>query len=381
MNICVKLWAHLVSTGVIAAGLVFPGILWGGDEGSRPEPDRPGVVNANDPSGDTKSKSGANSPTQGDETVPGKSASEHRPIPRPVQRRIGELDWHTDYPAAYRAAEQAGQQLLILFLEPAAMENSPFLVGVLARPELKADLTKVTRVILSTHAVLPSTQLAEKSPSPDRPQTEGTIPTQPAAGGVQQAAGQAAVRPQRLLNHVSFAFLYGQSGLAVLDLADKKAPTFGRVISAHPFSGRVAYGWSQVQTILHLPRGTVTQRAMIFALREQPERPQSVYGQFHPYLGEQALASSQLMAQYGSVGHHDWGTRSANIMAVTGSSPFEVAAVSFGAPQLIDAAFEIVQNWKGSGAHWGGIASPSRVYGYDMAPAGGVWYGTGLFAN
>ncbi len=166
-----------------------------------------------------------------------------------------------------------------------------------------------------------------------------------------------------LLQTSSFAYLYGGAGLAVLDLSSDKSPTFGQVISAHAFSGRQAYGVQAVQTILTLPPGTVTQRALVYAMRMHPERPQSVWGSAHPVLMQHARLSSQLMVQYGSVGHHDWGNRLSQIGSQAGLSPFEVAASSYGASPLIDAAFELVQNWRGSPAHWGACRHRSGTSG------------------
>lgn len=266
-------------------------------------------------------------------------------------RRVGRLDWHTDYTTAYRAA-LAGKRSLFLVFHDTGATSDRFEREVLSRPELEPALAKVERALIPTTATVVTAQTA-----PD-------------------------AKPSVLLRTSSFAYLYGGPGIAVLDLASNKSPTFGRVISAHSFSGRQAYGTHAVDTILSLPPGTVTQRALVYALRMHPERPQSVWGAAHPVLMQQALVSSQLMVQYGSVGHHDWGNRLAQIGSQAGLSPFEVAASSYGASPLIDAAFELVQNWRGSPAHWGGMASPQRHFGYDMVQSpSGVWYGTGLFAN
>lgn len=267
-----------------------------------------------------------------------------------VMRRVGGLDWFTDYSAAYRDAQAGGRQLFVVFYDPrSTVQRDNYERETLARPELATALAKVTRAVIPTDATLP---------------------------GVGDA------KPQRVLASSAFNWLAGGSGLAVVDLADKRSPTFGSVISAHPFSGRMYYGVQATETILSLPPGTMTQRAMVFALRMHPERPQSVWGSAHPTLMYQSLAASQLMAQYQSVGHHNWGGRLAEIQSQSSLSPFEVAAVSFGAANPIDAAAEIVQNWRGSGAHWGGISSPQRWYGYDMVQGpSGLWYGNGLFAN
>ncbi len=268
-----------------------------------------------------------------------------------LPRRIGRLDWHTDYATAYRAA-LTGKRLLLLVFRDAGPSGDRFEAEVLARPELEPALKNIERAAIPTTA------------------TVVTSTTDPHA------------KPAVLLQTSSFAYLYGGAGIAVLDLASDKSPTFGQVISAHAFSGRQAYGVQAVETILTLPAGTVTQRALVYAMRMHPERPQSVWGSAHPVLMQHARLSSQLMVQYGSVGHHDWGNRLSQIGSQAGLSPFEVAASSYGASPLVDAASELVQNWRGSPAHWGGMSSPQRHFGYDMVQGpSGIWYGTGLFAN
>jgi hypothetical protein len=279
------------------------------------------------------------------------TTSDVKTAPPVALRRIGRLDWHTDYATAYRAA-LAGKRSLFLVFQDAGGAGDRFERDVLSRPELEVALTKVERAVIPTTATVVTAQAGPNT------------------------------KPAVLLQTSSFAYLYGGAGIALLDLASDKSPTFGQVISAHAFSGRQAYGTHAVDTILSLPPGTVTQRALVYAMRMHPERPQSVWGAAHPVLMQQALVSSQLMVQYGSVGHHDWGNRLAQIGSQAGLSPFEVAASSYGASPLIDAAFELVQNWRTSPAHWGGMSSPQRHFGYDMVQSpSGIWYGTGLFAN
>jgi hypothetical protein len=319
-----------------------------------------GVVPASATSPAVESKSPLVKPTEKPSTAPEKNATENSspkapvtaPVTTPVAvlRRVGGLDWFTDYSAAYRDAEAGGRQLLVVFHDPrSTVQRDNFEREVLARPELATALAKVSRAMVPTDATLP---------------------------GVGDA------KPQRVLASSVFNWLGGGAGLAVVDLADRRTATFGSVISVHPFSGRMYYGVQATETILSLPPGTMTQRAMVFALRMHPERPQSVWGSAHPTLMYHSREASQLMAQSESVGHHNWGGRLAQIQSQSSLSPFEVAAVSFGAPNPIDAASEIVQNWRGSGAHWGGISSPQRWFGYDMVQGpSGRWYGNGLFAN
>jgi len=265
-------------------------------------------------------------------------------------RRLGNLDWHVDYATAYREAQAQRKMLFILFRD----NRNPKIADsyerdVLSREELQPHLKNVTRVILP---------LDTQSPAAD---------------------GE---KPVRLLDHSSFGFMYQRQGIAVMDLTDAKSPWYGKVVSAHPFTSGLHYTVRSTSIVLGLPKGTVTQRALIYAVRMHPGAPQCASGQCNPFVLEQCHRSSQLMAQSGAVGHHDWGTRSAQVSAATGRMPMEVAASSFGSSMLIDAATEIVQNWQGSPTHWGMMIPPATIFGFDMVRSpNGAWFGTGIFAN
>lgn len=265
-------------------------------------------------------------------------------------RTLGRLEWFTAYQDGYRQAVKDKSQLLIFFRDEREKKVADaFERDVLANKELEAALSKVVRVIVPVGA---------KEPNP--------------------AAKTAGVR---LLDHGSFEHMYHRQGLAVIDLTDEKSNLYGMVISAHPFTAGLHYTVRSVTTILGLPRGTVTQRALIYAVRIHPAMPPSTNGTFSPAMVKQAHRNSVLMSQYGSVGHHDWGTRSAEATAETGRSPTEAAAMAMN-PHLIDAATELVNMWQGSPSHWVMVGSPALLYGYDMYRApGGSWYGTGVFAN
>jgi hypothetical protein len=273
------------------------------------------------------------------------------PIGDISERMIGELTWHTDYAAAYEEARQGKKMLFIFFRD----ESRPHIADsyerdVLSQSQLRDRLTGVVRVVLPLDVATPGKPL------------ENDV--------------------ARLLDHAAFAFMYKRQGIAMLDLTDKHSPHFGQVVSAHPFSQGRYYTVRGTELVLGLPRGTITQRTLIWAVREHAAGPLSTTGKCHDALLQQANRHSQLQAQYESVGHHDWGTRYNEVAAATGMSASEVAASSWGAQTLVEAAQQIVQSWAGSGAHWGMVANPQANYGYDMVKAAsGTWYGTGIFAN
>jgi len=267
------------------------------------------------------------------------------------RRKIGELDWHTDYSTAFREARSEGKMLFLFFRD----EANPRLADiyekdVLASPELSEPLSKVVRVAVPLTAV--------------RPFRIPELPDEP------------------LLAHDSFKYMYGQQGLAMVDLAGRDSEHYGQVVSAHPFSAGRHYTVRSTRIVLGLPAGSITQRTLIYAVRLHPAAPLSTTdGKCHGYLCQKARQSSQLMAMYGSVGHHDWGTRSGEIAFQTGRTAQEVAAMS-GNRSLIGAAVEVVDQWYGSPSHWGIMSAPAAIFGYDLVrDSAGNWWGTGLFAN
>lgn len=264
--------------------------------------------------------------------------------------KIGDLEWHTNYTAAYKQARDERKMLFLFFRD----EQKPqlgdiYLNDVLTNADLYEPLSDVVRVVLSVETERPL-----------------RIPEEPGL---------------TLLSHSAFKFMYGRQGIAVIDLTDPESDLYGHVVSAHPFSPGKHYTTRGTKLVLGLPTGTVTQRALIYAVRLHPAAPVSTTdGKCHGFLCEQARQSSKLMATYEAVGHHDWGFRSGEIAVKTGKSAQEVAAVS-GNRSLIDAAIEVVDMWYGSPAHWSIMSSPATIFGYDLVRApSGNWYGTGIFA-
>lgn len=297
-------------------------------------------------------------PNQSEEQVPSEpgAVKEDQPAPvapakpAPAVRLIGELPWHIDYSAAYRQANTEHKQLLLFFRnEKDLLTAGQLEQNVLSRPELKEPLSKFVRVVLFTNTTAP----VDKNAKPDS-------------------------KPVKLLDYTCFSHMQGQPGLAIVDLLDKNDFLFGKCISAHPFTSNTLNSVGSVKILLELPRGTITQRTLTYVLRTHPEQPASVWGQGHPYLFDQCRHASQLMVNYGSVGHHDWGTRSAQVGGQFGSSPMEVASMGSG-NTLFEVAHSAVNLWRGSGVHWGMMITPGRHFGYDMVQSpNGTWFANGL---
>jgi hypothetical protein len=268
-------------------------------------------------------------------------------------RSIGELEWHTSYTAAFKQAREEKKQLFLLFRDEQSSENSRIVDiyenEVLASPDLVEPLSEVVRVVLPLDAKRPF-----------------RIPE---------------LLDLTLMSHASFKYMYDRQGIAVIDLTDPESELHGHVVSAHPFTPGKHYTVRSTKIVLGLPTGTVTQRALIYAVRLHPAAPISTTdGKCHGYLCTQARNSSKLMATYESVGHHDWWVRYGEIATNTGKSAQEVAAMG-GNVHLIDAAVFVVDQWYGSPAHWGIMSAPASIFGYDLVRApSGNWYGTGIFA-
>jgi hypothetical protein len=266
-------------------------------------------------------------------------------------RTIGKLEWHTNYSAAYREAREARKMLLVFFRD----DDHPRIADlyehdILAHADAHDALAKVARVAVPLSTMCPTCDPEETS--------------------------------RRMLTHDSFKYMYGRQGIAMIDLTNPDSELHGQVISAHPFTPGRYYTVHGTKTVLGLPLATVTQRALIYAVRIHPASPVSTTeGKCHGYMCKMARESSKLMAQYGSVGHHDWGNRQGSIAAETGRSAMEVAAMA-GNIGLIDAAIQVVDQWYGSPSHWGIMSAPAAIFGYDLVrDSAGNWWGTGVFAN
>ena len=302
-------------------------------------------------------------------------------------RQIGELSWMENYSDAYREAVNQHKQLLILFRDNKHPENTADLEKkILAHEELQPILETFVRVELPLDVLAPPKPKLEATLVDSKASEQKTDGVKPAVAALETTPAVAPAKveeeaPQKLLEAHAFHHMRRLPGLAIIDLMDKKDALFGQVVSACPVDEWNFTTPASLQTVLELPRGRLTQRVLVYVLRTHPERPLSVWGTSKLWLAEQARHHSNLMAQYYSVGHHDWGNRSALIGQTLGSYPSEVASLGGGAT-ILQAAHSAVQIWRSSGVHWGMMISPNRFFGYDMVQASnGTWYATGIFVQ
>jgi hypothetical protein len=191
----------------------------------------------------------------------------------------------------------------------------------------------------------------------------------------------------RLLNHGAFSELHKGPGVAIIDFAHEGADYYGYVVSVLPFTPGKYYRFrpSHLETLVHLPQGTLTQRSMILAVRIHPEHPASTNGADDPVLLSEASSQSRYQAQIRVQGHHNWESRFHRIMGKllgrgTPGAPVEVVAESWPNQDLMDSCVDCVASWRQSDGHWSAVKAQQASYGYDIQLSdNGIWYATGIF--
>lgn len=187
-----------------------------------------------------------------------------------------------------------------------------------------------------------------------------------------------------LLRHASFSEMVGLPGIAVIDCSSPKTSYYGQVVSTFPFLRGKAYDTRQMEVILNLPPGKLTQRTLIYAVRTHPDAPQSTSGKLDDYLLSEAENHSVYQARIRIQGHHAWGSRFQRINSRLsgGLLAREVCAESWPGQCLLEAALDCVKCWRQSSGHWGSVRTAHPVFGYDMRRgSNGIWYATGIFGN
>jgi hypothetical protein len=186
-----------------------------------------------------------------------------------------------------------------------------------------------------------------------------------------------------LLEHPAFGEMQGAPGIALLDMSDEAGPHFRQVVSVYPFQRRPITE-KELAIMLELPKGTLTQRTLIFAVRTHAEQPASAASEFSPLLARETENHAAHQAQIKLQGHHQWASRfqSINAQLPPGLVAQEVCAESWPGQNLVEAAEECVDSWRHSAGHWDAVSRRHVLFGYDMKRgANGVWYAAGIFAR
>lgn len=257
--------------------------------------------------------------------------------------------WHADYVAAVKQAVTDHKLLLIWFRNPAAAESAEFEKHVLEQPSIAAAIAR--------------RYVAAKIPLDAKTDWEA--------------------QPAPLLAHASFYEMQRLPGLAIVDFTDADSPQYGLVVSAHPFA-RGPLAAEKLAVLLDLPRGSLTQRTLIYAVRTHPDLPASTQGHLSPILLRETASHAAHQASITLQGHHHWEQRfhAINAQLPGGLLAQEVCAESWPGQGLVEAAEECVDSWRQSPGHWDAVSRRHILFGYDMQRgANGTWYATGIFAT
>ena len=261
-----------------------------------------------------------------------------------------EVVWHTDYSEAWRIATAEHKNLFIYFHD---IDDTParrgFETETLSAPSVRGQLQNYVALNLALDATT-------------------TIDGQEV----------------RLLAHESFRDMHNRSGVAIVDLANFDEPYYGRVVSEFPFAAGTYYSPVKMEIVLSLPKGSLTQRTMVYAVRIHPESPQSTFGEFDPNLAAEAESHSIHQASITSQGHHNWGSRFQRISArlPNGLHAQEVVAESWPGETLVDACIDCVDSWRHSPGHWSAVRTRHPLFGFDIQRGrNGIWYATGIFGR
>jgi hypothetical protein len=273
-----------------------------------------------------------------------------RHVPEEALAKVAELHWHEDYVEAIRTAERERRMLFVYFRDDESdAEQKQFEREAQSSVRVRRKLGRFVLARLSRRTAI-----------------------------------QVGDEPVELLQHASFSTMYGREGIAIIDTTDATSRHFRQVVSAFPFSPRKRYDARRLSVILGLPRGTLTQRTLIYAVRTHPEAPQSTDGYWNDMLADEAQSHSQHQADIDVQGHHNWGSRFQRISARLpgGMVAVEVCAESWPGEELVDAAEECVHSWRQSSGHWGAVRERQPQFGYDMKLGSrAVWYATGIFGR
>ncbi len=261
--------------------------------------------------------------------------------------QVVKVSWESDYLHAMDVANRQKRMLLIDFHDPNDAQSRRLENETLASSEVQQKLQDFVCVRLPTDAKVTN-------------------------GG----------KEVTLLRHPSMGEMLGRPGVVIADFVQADPKRHADVVSVFPLTPSISYGPAEMQVILDLPPGTLTQRTLIYAVRIHPERPASALDLPDARLLAEAESHSQFQANIRLQGHHNWNARFSRIAAVLGLSPREVCAESWPGQSMVESAIECVRCWRLSSGHWSAVQARNRAFGYDMKlGANGIWYATGIFAN
>ncbi|NQV24786.1 MAG: hypothetical protein HQ518_10495 [Rhodopirellula sp.] len=272
------------------------------------------------------------------------SIAESESVENPTPDNTAEtLKWHRDYLAAYVEASLEKRYLLMFFRE-AVVGGEPLIsTDSVFAPSLRPILEQFSRVELPLNAAMPA-------PS----HTNG--------------ADNDADLPNILLKHRSFRHLGARQGIAIVDLTDPASLNYARVVSVLPLPESGPFNSDELTLTLNLPKGSISQRTLLFAIRKTIPDSNLSMREFSPTLIELARRNSRYMANAGQAGHFDQEIREQRIEAEFGPQA-ELKELVFATESdttIHDAALQAVTSWIGTPESFEVLDTPATAMGMEM---------------
>lgn len=264
------------------------------------------------------------------------------------------LVWHQNYLDAYTEAAQQKRYLLMFFQEASVDSDSAVSTESVFAPGMRPMLEQFIRVELPLDATVPSTDadfIEEQGDTSDL-----------------------------LLNHRSFRHLGVQPGLAIVDLTDPASSDHARVVSAVPLPKEGAFGDLDLKLVLELPKGSISQRTLLYMIRRAVPDSSMSMREFSPVLIELAHRNCRYMAHAERLGSFDESFREAQVIRSFGpdSDLKQLLFATESKATIHDAAIQAVESWLQVSDSFDVLKKPAKAMGMDMfqADESGRWYVT-----
>lgn len=274
----------------------------------------------------------------------GASIALTEPIEKPAADDPAEsLTWHSDYLAAYVEASQEKRYLLMLFRENVVGGAPLASADEIFAPSMRAMLEQFSRVELPLNAAMPNLSGNDNN-------------------------SQQNDLPNLLMKHRSFRHLGMQPGIAVVDLTAPASPNHARVVSVLPLPESGQFNGDVLMLALNLPKGAISQRTLLFAIRSTVPDSSLSMRQFSPALIELAHRNSRYMANAGQTGSFDQETRKQKIEEEFGPQADlkELVFATESEATIHDAALQAVTSWISNSESFEILDAPATAMGMDM---------------
>ena len=186
--------------------------------------------------------------------------------------------------------------------------------------------------------------------------------------------------PNLLLKHRSFRHLGTQPGIAVVDLTNRSSPNYARVVTVLPLPESGQFQNGSLTLALNLPKGTISQRTLLFAIRSTVPDSSLSMREFNSTLVELAHRNSRYMANSGQAGSFDQETHRQRIEQEFGPQA-ELKQLVFATDSeatIHEAALQAVTSWIETSESFDVLDAPATEMGMDMFQnfESGQWFVT-----